>query len=140
MNRSWNEFRNFQCGGALLNDQQLEVIRISYHPQKLSQTHILYNQLVYLWTFCGGSGRCDVMESGKLQGSTTLIRKGLMSFILEPRDHFIRQLITLREESLCAGFGRLISLNIKILTQAQTQYFTGSENSGLESRLKSKRI
>jgi hypothetical protein len=35
----------FNAEGALLDDHQLEVVRNSYRIQKLSQTHILYNQL-----------------------------------------------------------------------------------------------
>jgi hypothetical protein len=63
------------------------------------------------------------MESEKLQGYMTLIQKVLISFILQPRDHFIHQLITLREEFICAVFGRLVNLNIKFITQAQRRYF-----------------
>jgi hypothetical protein len=73
------------------------------------------------WT---GSGGCGVMESEKSQSCTTLIRKVLISLILQSRDHFIHQLITLREEFICAVFGRLVNLNIKFVAQAQRQYFT----------------
>jgi hypothetical protein len=59
------------------------------------------------------------MESEKLRGCTTLIRKVLISLILQPRDHFADQLITLREEFICAVFGRLVNLNIKFIAQAQ---------------------
>jgi hypothetical protein len=67
--------------GTLLNDHQLGVIRNSYHTQRLSKTHMLYDQLVYpliFWTVYGG---CGVMESEKLQGCTTFIRKMLISLI-----------------------------------------------------------
>jgi hypothetical protein len=47
----------------------------------------------------------------------------LISLILQPRDHFIHQLITLREELTCAIFGRLVNLNIKFIAQAQRGYF-----------------
>jgi hypothetical protein len=33
----------FNAEWALLDDQQLKVIRNSYHTQKLSQAHMLYN-------------------------------------------------------------------------------------------------
>jgi hypothetical protein len=49
--------------GALLDDHQLEVVRNSYHTQKLSQAHILYDQLVYPLIFWTGSGCCSLMES-----------------------------------------------------------------------------
>jgi hypothetical protein len=63
------------------------------------------------------------MESEKLQGCTMLIRKVLIFLILQPRDHFIHQLITLRKEFICAVFGRLVNLNIKFVAQTQRQYF-----------------
>jgi hypothetical protein len=47
----------------------------------------------------------------------------LISLILQTRDHLIHQLITLREEFICAIFRRLITLNIKFITQAQKQCF-----------------
>jgi hypothetical protein len=92
----------FNAEGALLDDHQLEVVRNSYHTQKLSYAHILYDQIVYPLIFWTGSGGCGVMEPEKLQGCTTLIRKVLISLILKPRDHFVHQLIILREEFICA--------------------------------------
>jgi hypothetical protein len=58
-----------------------------------------------------------------LQGCTALIRKALISLILQPRDHFTHQLITLREEFICAVFGRLVNLNITFIAQPQRRYF-----------------
>jgi hypothetical protein len=85
----------FNAERALLDDHQLEVVRNSYNTQKLSQVHMLYDQLVYPLVFWTGSGGCGVMESEKLQGCTTLIRKVLTSHILHPWYHFIHQLMTL---------------------------------------------
>jgi hypothetical protein len=79
----------FDAEGALLDNHQLEVVRNSYHPQKPSQTHMLYDQFVYPLIFWTGFGGFDVMESEKLQGCTTLIRKVLIFLVLQPRDHFI---------------------------------------------------
>jgi hypothetical protein len=118
----------FNAEGALLDDHQLEVVRNSYHTQKFSQTHMLYDQLVYPLIFWAGSGGCGVMESEKLQGCTTLIRKVLISLILQPLDHFIHQLITLREEIICSVFGRLVNLNIKFVAQAQRRYFAREDD------------
>jgi hypothetical protein len=109
----------FNAEGALLDDHQLEVVRNSYHTQKLSQAHILYDQLVYPLIFWTGSGRCGVMESEKFQAYTTLIRKVMISLIFQPRDHFIHQLITLREEFVCAVFDPLVNVNMKFIAQAQ---------------------
>jgi hypothetical protein len=114
----------FNAEGALLNDHQLEVVRNSYHTQKLSQAHMLYDQFVYPLIFWTASGDCGVMESEKLQECTTLIRKVLISLVLQLRDHFIHQLITLREEFICAVFALLLNLNIKFIARPQRRYFT----------------
>jgi hypothetical protein len=37
----------FNAEGTLLGDHQLHVVRNSYHTQKLSQAHMLYDQLMY---------------------------------------------------------------------------------------------
>jgi hypothetical protein len=113
----------FNAEGALLDDLQLKVVRNSYHPQKLSQTHMLDDQLVYSLIFWTGSGGFGVMESEKLQGCTILIRKVLISLILQTRDHFIHQLITLREEFICELLVGLVNLTIKFIAQAQRRYF-----------------
>jgi hypothetical protein len=105
----------FNAEGALLDDHQLKVVRNSYHIQKFSQAHMLYDQPGYPLIFWTGSGGCGMMESEKLQGCTTLIWKVLISLLLQPRDHFIHQLKTLREEFIGAGFGRLVNLNIKFI-------------------------
>jgi hypothetical protein len=72
----------FNAEGALLDDYQLEVVRNSYHTQKLLQAHMLHDQLVYPLIFWTGPGGCGVMKSEKLQGCATLIRKVLISLIL----------------------------------------------------------
>jgi hypothetical protein len=105
----------FNADGALLDDHQLEVVRSSYHTQKLSQTHMLYDHLVYTLIFWTGSVGCGGMQSEKLQGCTTFIRKVFIALILQPRDHFIHQLIALREEFIGVVFGRLVSLNLKFI-------------------------
>jgi hypothetical protein len=51
----------FNAKGAWLDDHQLEVVRNSYHTQKLSQAHMLYDQFVHPLIFWTGSGGCDVM-------------------------------------------------------------------------------
>jgi hypothetical protein len=63
------------------------------------------------------------MESERLQDSITLIREVLIALILQPHDHFIHELGTLREEFICAVYGRLINLDLKYLAQAQRRCF-----------------
>jgi hypothetical protein len=63
------------------------------------------------WT---GSGACGILESEKRQGSMTLIRKVLISLILQQRTLLVYQLITLREAPICAIPGLLINVNMKL--------------------------
>jgi hypothetical protein len=84
--------------------------------------------------FWGGSGGCGIMKSETFQDSAALIQKVLISLILQRRDHFVHQLITLREEIVCAVFSRLINLNKKFLAQAQRRCFA-SENEILDQNL-----
>jgi hypothetical protein len=109
--------------GLLLNEHEMEVLRNSYQPQKPCQFHMLYDQLVYPLIFWTGSVGCGIHRSENLQGSMILIRKVLISLILQPRDHFIHQFKNLREEFICAVHDRLINLAIKYLAQAQRRYF-----------------
>jgi hypothetical protein len=46
-----------------------------------------------------------------------------MSLILQPRDHFVHQLKTLREEFICAVSGRLVNLTITFLSWVQKRCF-----------------
>jgi hypothetical protein len=80
---------------------------------------MLYDQLVYPLVFWTEAGGCGNMESERLQSSTALIRKVLIALILQRRDHFIHQLGALREEFICAVYGRLIDMDIKYAAQAQ---------------------
>jgi hypothetical protein len=65
----------FNAEGLLLNDHQTEVLRSSYQPQKLSQSYMLYDPLVYPLIFWTGAGGCGIVESERLQGSTTFLRQ-----------------------------------------------------------------
>jgi hypothetical protein len=113
----------FNAEGISLTEHQLEVLRTSYHTEKLSQHHMLYDQLVYPLIFWTGSGGCGISQSEDFRRSPTIIRKCLISLILQPRNHFIHQLMSLREEFICAVSGRLINLRIKFLAQAERRYF-----------------
>jgi hypothetical protein len=113
----------FDVERLFLNDHQMKVLRGSYQLQKLSQSRMLYDPLVYPWIFWTGAGGCGIMESERLQVSTSLIGKVLIVLILQPRDHFIHELATLREQFIYAVYGRLINLDIKYLAQAQRRCF-----------------
>jgi hypothetical protein len=113
----------FNAEGLLLKDHEMEVLRNSSQAEKLSQFHMHYDQLVHPLICWNGSGGCGIRESEKFPGSTTLIRKVLMSLILQPRDHFIEPLMTLPEEFICAVSGRLVNLTITFLSGAQKRCF-----------------
>jgi hypothetical protein len=94
-----------------------------------------YDQLVFPLIFWNGCGGCGIDESETFQGSTTLIRKVLISLILQPRDHFAHQLNTPREEFISAVSGRLVNRTITFLSRKQTRCFAREdeirpENSG----------
>jgi hypothetical protein len=98
------------------------MVRNTYHVQKLSQAQSLYDQLVYQLIFWNGSGGCGA-HRGEPPGKTSaLIRKVLISLALQPRDHFIYQLGTLRVEFIYAVSGRLTNLKIKFLEQVKRRY------------------
>jgi hypothetical protein len=49
------------------------------------------------------------------------MRKALVALVLQPREHFLHQMPTLREEFICAVSGRLININIKYLAEREKQ-------------------
>lgn len=109
----------FNAEGLLLGEHGLEVLRKSYQRQEILKFHMLCEEFVYLLTFCTGSGTWGILESEKLHGSTTLIRKAMASLILQRRNHFIHQSTTLPEDFIGGVSDRLINLNIESLGQAQ---------------------
>jgi hypothetical protein len=80
--------------GCLLKDHEVEVLRNLFVPQKRCQFDMLCDRLAYALIFWNGFGGCDIHESDELQGSETLMRKILISLILQPCDHIIHQLPT----------------------------------------------
>jgi hypothetical protein len=86
------------------------------------------------------------MSDEPIQGSTTRIRKVLIFLMLQARNHFIHDLETLREDFLCAVFGRLVNINLKWMLGAQRGHFAredelrggdGAENVAKEYGLRS---
>jgi hypothetical protein len=108
--------------------------RVSVMPRAswLCQVSLFYSFLMLQW---GGRRRsvrrtqyvgqfrvpCEKCENSTIrsQGSTTPIRKALISLILQPGDHFIHPLTTLREEVISAVSCRLINLKITFLAHIQ---------------------
>jgi hypothetical protein len=113
----------FNAEGHLLKDHEMEVLRNSSQPEKLSQFHLRCEQFVCPLICWNRPGHCGFDESEKLQGSTMLIRKVLTSFILSSRDHFVYQLNALREEFICAVSGRLVDLTMACLSRGQKRCF-----------------
>jgi hypothetical protein len=84
---------------------------------------MLYDQFVYpliFWTGCGARG---ILESEELSGSMPLSRKVSVSFFWQPRDRFIHQMTSFREEFICPVSGHCVNFNIKFLAQAQRGRF-----------------
>jgi hypothetical protein len=50
------------------------------------------------------------------------MRKALIAFVLQSREHFLHQMPTLREEFICAISGRLININIKSRPSARGRF------------------
>jgi hypothetical protein len=117
----------------------MEVLRDCYQVQKLSQFHMLHDQLVYPLIFWAGSSGCGILESERPHGPTILIRKVLISLILQLRDHFIHQLATLREEFIYAVYGRLINIKIKFLARAQSIALQGKRKFATKIQMKLER-
>jgi hypothetical protein len=84
---------------------------------------MLYDQFLYPLIFWNGSGGCGILDSENPHSATRHIRKVLISLMLQPRDYFIHQLTTLREEFIGAVDGRLINITITFLAQAQRRCF-----------------
>jgi hypothetical protein len=113
----------FNADGQVLSEQEIEVIRSSYESEKLCPVEMGYDQLVYPLIFWQGWGGCGIAENAERHGATTWMRKVLISLILQPRNYFLHQLTTLREEFICAVFGRLVNIRIKFMVEAQKRYF-----------------
>jgi hypothetical protein len=79
----------FNTEGLSLKKYQTEALRSSYQPERLSQFHRLYDQLVSALTLGNGSGGWCILESEKSQGATVPIRKVLILLILPPHNHFM---------------------------------------------------
>jgi hypothetical protein len=84
---------------------------------------MLDDQLVSSLIFWTGSDGCGILESESPKAASTLIRKVLIPLILSPRNYFIHELTTLREEFICAAAGGLINVNIRFLSGAQKHCF-----------------
>jgi hypothetical protein len=65
-----------------------EVLRKNFKPLKPEQTHAIYDQLVYaliVW-----EGKRGHLNGEVTEGTTTQIRKVLLSRMLQPGSHFIQ--------------------------------------------------
>jgi hypothetical protein len=114
----------FNTSVGIGKPHEIEAIKTGYRPTKLPQHVMVYDKLVYPLIFWDGHGGCGAVEQDQWRGATLLIRKSLISLVLQPRDHFIHSLATLREEFICAVAGRLANIRVKFLAQAQHRQFS----------------
>jgi hypothetical protein len=105
--------------GLAESPAEWEVLRKNFRPLKLEQSHAIYDQLVYPLIFWEGTGGCGHLNGELTEKTTTQIRKVLISLMLQPRTHFLHSMETLREEFLCATYGRLVNIQVKWLLAAQ---------------------
>jgi hypothetical protein len=84
-----------------------EALRLGYPGKKLNPYESLYHHL------------CGVGPARPCQGATTIMRKCLIALVMQPHQHFLHTMATLREELLCAVAGRLIDINIKYLAERE---------------------
>jgi hypothetical protein len=80
---------------------ELEVVKNSYQPKVLAAHSILYDQLVYPLIFWDVHGGCGVEDDTHLKGASTMMRKTVISLVLQGQGHFIHKLSSLREELIC---------------------------------------
>jgi hypothetical protein len=113
----------------------------SYHTQKPSQAHMLYDQLVYPLFLRTGSGGCGVMESEKLHGCTTLIRKSADLSYLPTAGSFHSSNDNLTRRVHFSGFWSLGQSEYKVYhSSIKTILCNGRWNSESKSRGKFKGI
>jgi hypothetical protein len=58
-----------------------------------------------------------------MKGASTIMRKTLISLVLQRRGHFIHKLSSLREELICSVSGPVSNLTIKYLAGAEKRWF-----------------
>jgi hypothetical protein len=105
--------------GISADSTEFQALKSTYQVEKVAQSTTQYDQLIYPLRFWNGKGGCGVKPGDTIQGSTKLIRKGLICLMLQPRDHFLHVSETLREEFLGSMSSRLINMHINWLLAAQ---------------------
>jgi hypothetical protein len=100
----------------------LQVLKATYQLENVAHWTTQYDQLIYPLIFWNGKGGCGAKQGETMQGSTKRIGKILICLMLQPRDHFLHALETLRGEFLCSVSRRLINIHINWLVAAQRSY------------------
>jgi hypothetical protein len=113
----------FNADGSFRISREIEAVKNCDQTNKFSQNLMRYDQLVYPLIFWDGHGGCGSANSDGLRGVMTLIRKRLISLVVQEGHHFIHKLITLREGFICSISGRLANLQVKFLASAQKRHF-----------------
>jgi hypothetical protein len=113
----------FNANGGLCATHELEGVENSYQPKILAAHSILYDHPVYPLIFWDGHGGCGSEDDLHLKGASIIMRKTLISLVLQGRGHFIHKLGSLREALICSVPGRLFNLTIKYLAGAEKDFF-----------------
>jgi hypothetical protein len=96
------------CDGIAEGSAEWNALHKKYGVRKLDQTRAIDYQLSYPLIFWEGKGGCGIRKCEQVNKPRTLIRRVLICLLLQPREHFIHSLETLREEFMCATYGRLV--------------------------------
>ena len=117
------QFCLFNSDGNISNANIFKVLRKNFTPYNISLYGLNYDRLLYPLIFWNGNGGLGDPSEKCTHKVTTKIRHALICLLLRPRDHFIHQLPSLREEYLCATFGRLSNIYLQYNLKCQKNFF-----------------
>ena len=80
-----------------------------------------FDKLIYPLIFWTGEGGFSVNNDDDNEKGTAKIRRCIVSLLF--RDYFLNQFYLLREEFLCAQYGRLLNMKIQYYLKAEKSYF-----------------
>jgi hypothetical protein len=96
--------------GISAQSAEFTALKTTYAVKRIKQWIIEYDQLASPLIFWNGKGACGAIDAETIQGLTKRIRKVLICLMLQPRDHFIHALETLREELISSLSRRLVNI------------------------------
>ena len=117
------QFCLFNADGNISNSNVYKVLKNNFTPYNISIYGLNYDRILYPLIFWNGNGGFGDPSEKWAPKVTTKIRHSLICLLLRPRNHFIHQIPSLREEYLCATFGRLANISLQYNLKCQRNYF-----------------